>query len=133
MLDRADMIEIARARLCDAQALFAADRFDGAIYLCGYAAEIALKARICKTLAWAGYPETRGEFNKYRTFKTHDLDVLLHLSGIEEIIKGGLFVEWSTVVTWDPESRYKPTGSGNKDDARWMIESTDILVETLWK
>ena len=133
MLDRETMIQLARARLCDAQALLEAGRYDGAIYLCGYAVEIALKARICKTLAWPGYPETGGEFDKYRTFKTHNLDVLLHLSSVEEEIKGSLFAEWSMVATWDPEVRYKPTGSGTKDDAESMIESALRLTETLCK
>ena len=45
-----DLRAIAKARLEDATALFNNQRFDGAKYLCGYAAELTLKARICATL-----------------------------------------------------------------------------------
>ena len=55
MLDRKDIKAIAKARLKDAQVLLRGNRFDGAIYLCGYAIELALKARICQTLKWGGY------------------------------------------------------------------------------
>ncbi|MCB0065385.1 MAG: HEPN domain-containing protein [Caldilineaceae bacterium] len=70
-----------KARLEDAEVLLAANRYDGAMYLCGYAVELALKARICRTLKWAGYPSTRKEFEGYQSLRTHDLKVLLHLSG----------------------------------------------------
>ena len=53
---------IARARLEDATVLRKAKRHDGAVYICGYAVEIALKARVCKTLRWSGYPSTASEF-----------------------------------------------------------------------
>jgi hypothetical protein len=35
-----------------------AERFDGAFYLSGYAVELALKARICRTLKWRATPST---------------------------------------------------------------------------
>jgi hypothetical protein len=72
--------KLAQARLEDAEVLFKATRYDGSIYLCGYAVELALKARICKTLGWSGFPSTRSEFSNYQSFKTHNLDVLLRLS-----------------------------------------------------
>jgi HEPN domain-containing protein len=46
----ADLRRLAKARLQDAEALFQTRRFDGAVYVVGYSVEIALKARICKTL-----------------------------------------------------------------------------------
>ncbi len=56
-------------------------RYDGAVYLAGYTVELALKARICEVLNWSGYPATSKEFDGYRSFRTHDLRVLLSLSG----------------------------------------------------
>jgi HEPN domain-containing protein len=47
MIRTTDVEEIARARLQDADILLTSERYDGAIYLCGYAVELALKARIC--------------------------------------------------------------------------------------
>ncbi|MFV9691345.1 MAG: HEPN domain-containing protein, partial [Desulfobacteria bacterium] len=95
MLDKKEITKIAKARLKDAEVLHSSRRYEGAVYLCGYAVELSLKARICKTLRWSGYPSTNNEFRDYRSFKTHDLDVLLHLSGIEQRIKTELFAEWS--------------------------------------
>ena len=87
MLTRAELLKIAEARLKDAEVLFNSKRYDGAIYLCGYAVEVALKARICSTLRWNGYPMTSNEFKNFQSFKTHSLDVLLSLSGVESKIK----------------------------------------------
>jgi len=67
--------------------LFINDRIDGAGYVCGYAVEIALKARICRTLNWPAFPEKRNEFENLGSFRTHKLDVLRALSGQEQRIK----------------------------------------------
>ncbi len=131
MLPIVDLKMIARARLKDAVTLFYAQRYDGAIYLCGYVVEIALKARICKALRWEGYPATRTEFQHYQTFRTHDLDVLLRLSSAEQRIKTKWFTEWSAVAEWDPEARYKPVGSATRQDAEFMIDSARILARVL--
>jgi hypothetical protein len=88
MLSTQEMRRIAFARLSDAEALHRAKRFDGASYLCGYSVELALKARICKTLKWAGYPQTNAEFQGLASFKVHDLEMLLRLSGKAAIVKG---------------------------------------------
>lgn len=133
MLDRSELKKIARARVKDSEILFGERRYDGAIYLCGYAVEIALKARVCMTLGWPGYPSTRSEFQKYQTFRTHDLDVLLSLSGLEAKIKKNFLVEWSVVATWDPEIRYKSIGSVTEREAELMIESSKTLLRVLWK
>ncbi len=131
MLTRIELQKIARARLNDAQSLCDSKRYDGAIYLCGYAVETMLKARICKTLRWPGYPVTRKEFENYASFRTHDLDTLLNLSGVEGKIKSKLFAEWSAVAEWNPEARYKPIGSTDKEDAELMIESAKTILEEL--
>ena len=71
-----------------------AGRFDGAIYRCGYVVEIVLKLRICKTLKWEGFPDSRKESEKYASFKTHDFDTLLYLSGVEEKVKQSRLSEY---------------------------------------
>ena len=81
MLSIPELKEISSARLRDSRVLFAARRYDGSHYLCGYAVEIALKARICKTLNWAGFPDKGKEFEGLGSFRTHDFEVLLRLSG----------------------------------------------------
>lgn len=131
MLGHKDIRDLAKARHRDARALLVGKRYEGAIYLCGYAIELALKARICRTLKWAGYPATGREFDDYKSFKTHNLDVLLHLSGIEDKVKTSLFAEWSAVAQWRPESRYTPVGKATFSDASLMVASTRVLLAKL--
>lgn len=69
MISTKDLKAIARARLRDAHLLLRAKRFDGAFYLCGYAVELALKARICRTLKWAGFPGERIGDQRYAVDK----------------------------------------------------------------
>ena len=127
MLSTDDLSTIARARLDDADALVNAERHDGAVYVCGYAVELGLKARICRTLHWTEYKTQRD----YQSFKTHDLDVLLSLSGVEEEVKEGYLADWSVVAKWRPETRYEPIGSASEDDARSMIESAKAVLGAL--
>ena len=127
MLNSLDLRKIAKARLKDAEILYDSQQYDGATYLCGYAVEMALKASICKVLHWDEYTLGKG----YGTFKTHDLDILLHLSGKETRIKKEYFSAWSHVTTWEPEMRYKPVGSATKEDTEFMIESSKRLLSVL--
>ncbi|UCC96727.1 MAG: HEPN domain-containing protein [Phycisphaerales bacterium] len=131
MLRKSELKEIAQARIEDGEVLLHSERYDGAIYLCGYAVEIALKGRICETLGWDGYPSTRKEFANYQTFRTHNLDVLLRLSGSEHKVRTEHLAEWSAVAEWDPEIRYKPIGSATKKGAELMIESSKKLLSVL--
>lgn len=119
--------KIIQARVEDATVLFQSSRYDGSVYLCGYAIELGLKARICRTLKWNEYPTSP----KYGTFKTHDLDVLLHLSGCEHEVKLTHFADWSVVAEWNPEARYNPVGSVLASDAKNMLESTKELLKIL--
>jgi hypothetical protein len=131
VISRTDLQKIARARLEDAEVLLKSGRYDSAVYLCGYAIELALKARICLNLNWNEYPSSKAEFQKYQSFKTHDLEVLLRLSGTEAIMRNKYLSEWSAVSTWDPELRYKLVGSTSFQTANSMIPSAKILVREL--
>ena len=131
MISLVELDKIARARLEDAKTLLAARRFDGATYVCGYAVEVALKARICRTLNWPEFPSTGVEFQAYRSFQTHELDVLLHLSGQEARIKQNHFKLWSTAATWKAESRYNVIGTAQPGNSRAMIQATEALLAVL--
>lgn len=119
------------ARLDDAKTLLAGRRYDGAVYVCGYAVEVALKARICRTLSWSDFPSTRSEFQNYQTFRTHELEVLLHLSGQEARIKQQYFSFWNIVALWKVDSRYSSTGSIQPVAAQEMIEAAEELLKVL--
>lgn len=131
MIPRNELRRIARARLQDSEALFERGRYDGAIYLCGYAVELGLKARICRTLNWPGFPSTRAEFATYQSFRTHDLEVLLTLTGIAARIRLRFAREWSEVATWDPEMRYASVGTTSRLGVLLMIDSARTLLRTL--
>jgi HEPN domain-containing protein len=131
VLSAANLKAIARARLADAEALLKAGRLDGSAYVCGYVVEMALKARICKTLKWPGFPATRSEFEGLQSLKTHDLDVLLHLSGREQYTKVRLFPEWTMVSQWNPEARYQAVGTVTAVTAEGMIAAAQKILSRL--
>jgi hypothetical protein len=131
MILRSDLRRIARARLRDAEALYRAGRYDGAAYLCGYAVELSLKARICRTLRWVGVPQSRKEFENYQSFKVHHLETLLRLSGVEDKIRTSYGGSWSAVFDWNPESRYDLPGTVKKRDTRDMIQGARIIMRVL--
>src|SRR5947209_2028228 len=81
----------------EAKALFKSRHYDGAAYLCGYAVEIALKARVCRHLKWNGFPENKGESRWSQALKTHDLDALLELSGVQTRIMSNYVADWSVI------------------------------------
>ncbi len=108
-----------------------AGRYDGWVYLCAYSVEIALKARVCRTLKWDGFPSTNKDFEGYHNFRTNKLDVLLHLSGAEKKIKAKYFVEWSVVAKWEPDTRYKQIGTATSSEATDMISSVKVLLKVL--
>ena len=126
-----DLKSVSRGRLKDAQVLERDGRFDGAFYICGYAVEIALKARASRTLKWSGFPETVSEFTALQSFKTHNLEVLLRLPGTESKIKSRLFSDWSVVSHWNPASRYRKIGTATKHDAIKMIAAATNLLREL--
>ncbi len=125
------MRRIARSRLEESEVLFKARKYDGASYLCGYFVELALKARICAILKWPSFPETNNEFKPYGSFRTHDLDILLSLSGREQRIKAHLLNEWSAVATWDPDVRYKRIGTAGKAGVERMLVSAAAILKAL--
>lgn len=116
---------LANERLMDAKALSKGKRYKGAIYMAGYAVEIALKYRICKTLRWSAFKLKLGKLD----FKIHDLADLLALSGVETRIKVKYLAEWSIVEMWKPEQRYEvPAKPPTDKEARDMIEATAKLI-----
>lgn len=65
------------------------------------------------------------------SLKTHNLDILLRLSGVEEKIKTNYMVDWSIVASWDPQLRYNPVGSARSTDVRNMLVSSKTLLRVL--
>ena len=123
-----DLRNNAAAKLQDAEVLFNNGRYDGAKYLCGYAVELSLKAKICDTLSWSKYPPTE---KFLQGFKIHHLDTLLLLTGRADTINQTCFSEWAVVKTWDPEMRYHPAGHTSLAGATAFLQATRILLQQL--
>ncbi len=111
-------------KIKDAEILYKNARYSSSIYMAGYAVEIALKNKICRTLQFnLGFPETRQELATYLQrinrnnpaplninlgdIRNHNLSTLLFYSGTEVRIKSILLNEWGVVTNWNPENRYK--------------------------
>jgi len=66
-----------------------------------------------------------------QSVKTHDLEILLRLSGVEGRIKTKHLAEWSVILDWDPEKRYHPTGQFNEQQARDIVTAATKLLSVL--
>lgn len=130
MISLEELQNLCSDRLEDAKLLYKEGRFDGAYYVCGYAVELKLKKQICLTLGWEGYPESKNEFEHLSSFKTHNLDILLRLSGVEMRLKRNMDFDWSTVSSWKPEARYS-WGSQTEQSAQEMIKASEEVLEKL--
>jgi hypothetical protein len=131
MIPAADLSTLAGVRLEDARALMQSARYDAAAYVAGYSVEIALKARICHTLNWRGFPETAHEFKGLQSLKTHDLDILLQFSGIEAQVRAAALDDWLKIVTWRPEWRYQTTGTFSEGTTATIIAAAGRLLAVI--
>src|SRR5258708_30307105 len=107
-MNRVDFQNLAAERLCDAEALLAAGRFDCAYYIAGYAVECGLKACIAHKTREDDFPP-----RETRKIWTHDLVDLLDSAGLktefsEETGRNLLFeASWAIVRDWSESSRYE--------------------------
>jgi HEPN domain-containing protein len=128
-----DLKRLAKARLDDAITLYKQERYEGAIYLCGYAVELALKYKICQKLSWNKYLPAR--FDNERTFYTHKLEELKFLSGMQNIFDDQntqLWSYWTTITSWNEQLRYN-IATQSKSDARASLRAAIRLYKELTK
>ncbi|MYC29089.1 MAG: HEPN domain-containing protein [Chloroflexi bacterium] len=131
MIAVTELRQMANARLEDARALRNAERYDASMYLCGYAVELALKARICETLNWGEFPEKSGEFRNYQSLQTHNLDVLLDFTGIQGRVNAVYAETWKYLKDWGPNWRYLPVDSADEHTCLEMLDAVEILLEVI--
>jgi hypothetical protein len=138
------LIELAESRLAEAEILFTHQKYDAAVYLGGYAIELAIKAKICQVLKWPEFPpslppaDCKKIFDKLYTkdfVRTHNVvdlsNFLFCLSGTttKEIDNAGLRGEWTKFSThWSEQNRYEPIGSLTEPEARNNIEDIKKLL-----
>ncbi len=97
MASHSDLKRISKIRLKTVDVLMKANDWDAAAYMMGYVLECALKAAICKTLHLSIYPDKSKSNKISQFFRTHEFDVLLTLSGMEDLFgfSGAGFTSWS--------------------------------------
>ncbi len=129
----ADMRRLARERIAEAAVLIRAGHYDTAVYLCGYAVEVAMKARICRTLRWAEFPGEAKEWQPHHAFlRVHDLRRLVKWSGYEdELQRYPNEIYWVEVNTWNPEMRYKQSGTWDRPKAMKFLRATRFVADRL--
>jgi HEPN domain-containing protein len=107
-MNRFDLQKMAEERVADAAALLAAERFQAAYYLCGYAIECALKACIARKTREFEFPDRKLANDSH----VHDLTKLLRVAGIDGILQGeegrnhDFATNWAIVKDWSEASRY---------------------------
>jgi HEPN domain-containing protein len=142
MISVEELKKLANTRLKDAEILHKNHSHDGAIYLCGYAIELGLKAIVCKNLNQMGtisishIPSTKDEFRIIQSLATHKIDDLLSLAPPDIIknIKTKYLEDWSIVQQWNVEMRYSPIrGQQVSGDAESIISSTRRILNYIWR
>ncbi len=131
MFNRTTRTALAKSRLQEARILHKNKKYDGSVYLAGYAVEIGLKLEICRVLNWHGFPYTRSEFDDLNSFKTHKLHILLKFTGLEASLRKDtkLYANWIIITGWDPEIRYKPIGIVSKEESINTIKAAATLLK----
>lgn len=122
---RADAFRAASVeRWKDAECLHRGGRFQGAIYLCGYALECELKSLVC---AARGGSIERGQARKLG----HDLLPILDAAGLREQLFGikdlwSAFQEMSP--QWSVEMRYSGRAGNSRDSERFLKGCQALIV-----
>ena len=150
MRTESEIIGLSDKKLAVAEFLVTNGFYDDAYYLGGYAFELRLKAKICKTLVIPNFfdfdnsrirklPVTKtkrtDKDNLYKPFKVHDYEQLLILSGLytefsNKIITNLVFgADWSVISKWDENLRYS-TGT-NEADAKSFLQSIKNMTSWL--
>lgn len=131
-----NILGLANKRLEEAQLLESNGYMEGAYYLAGYAAELTLKARICKILNFDEFYSLKQPLKKGSdAFFTHELTQLLTLSGLRKQLENetdpgkganlNLSINWQTVCQWNERKRYD-CSTGTNDASELIKALTDV-------
>ncbi len=113
---------MSEVRLREAEALFAARRYDGAYYLAGYCVEFALKACLAKKTKKYDFPPNRRAIDD---FYSHDLTRLLVIAGLKTQMDAlpkddPIRLSWEVVEDWTEQSRY---AKASRQKARSLLDA----------
>jgi HEPN domain-containing protein len=111
-----EQIKASRHRLEDAEALFAAGRWRGAMYVAGYAVECLLKAKLMQRFGYRKLEVLEDQLHQSKLLRkavsvfTHELETLTELLGALDRIEGNkdVYAAYLNVNEWQPAWRYNP-------------------------
>jgi HEPN domain-containing protein len=121
-------------RLDDARALLNAVRWRGAMYVAGYAVECLLKTKLMRSFDCRHLRELEEELQRrgvllaHATIFTHQLEVLLRLTGAMDRLRTNepLWRLFNLVNRWLPAWRYSPDLS-RREDAEDFLEAVEKM------
>ena len=114
-----------RERLKDAECLHEAERFNGAIYLCGYALECRLKFCVCEARRVGHLEEAEAKRIG------HGLAELLDAANLAKKLAGNrdLWVAFHGIVEkWTTGIRYSGAVSAIKESDRFIRDTRDLCL-----
>ena len=119
----------ARERLNDARCLHDEGRFDGAVYLCGYAVECSLKFALCKK---RGEPSL--ELSEAKQLGHKLLELLDRTELRKELLQNkDLWRAFESINNqWSPELRYGIGKRSNSKSSEIFLRDTLALRSWLW-
>ena len=112
-----EIVSLADKKIEEAERMCANGDYSAAYYYAGYAVELYLKARICITLDiddfydFGNRPKLINEDTIMRSYKVHNFEQLLILSGLNKIhrqeMKSVSFdAAWNILIEWKEDVRY---------------------------
>jgi hypothetical protein len=107
-MNKTELECLAAIRIKEAGILLAADCYQGAYYLAGYALECTLKACIAQQVKEFDFPDKKLANESY----THNLANLLITAGLKQKLteqekqNKEFRLNWAIVIEWSDESRY---------------------------
>lgn len=108
-MNKAELEKLAAIRIKESEILLAADCYQGAYYLAGYALECTLKACIAKQVKEFDFPDKKLANDCY----THNLSDLIITAGLKQKLaeqekqNREFKLNWAVVNKWSEKSRYE--------------------------
>ncbi len=146
----ADITGLANTKLIVAEFLQSNGFYDEAYYIGGYALELLLKAKICKTLNIADFFDFDNSKNRrlpvsvskksekenlYKPYKVHDYEQLIILSGLYTELSNQIATDlsfkadWSIASKWDESLRHSQ--GVTQADTQIFIDSLKNIITWL--
>lgn len=132
--DRRMQLGASHRRYEDALALYNARRWNGAIYLGGYAIECSLKSLVCYIEHKGNFKDTAMVTGGARGGSLHNLESLLKNARIDASLMtaldhaGNVNEAWKTVVKlWDKDGLRYGDKVGQESDSKRFIEAVKVL------